>query len=390
VSRTSDLSAAAAGSKAAWSSPVAVNQAGEAATTGSDKEWIWVDDAASSPHFGTVYVCFTRALPPYTNPMSIVCSRSADGGVSFSTPIVVNETNAAIQFRVGAQIATDSNGIVYVVYAEVRSGQYQQVMTHSLNGGLSYDTPRLVSNVTPIGQADTLLGTSSFFDKALDGRAGSRVFPMPSLTIANGAPTGMDAPNTIAVGCSDGRAGANQEDSLAVFSSDGANTFTLPAVVSDTADRAMMTAVALSPDGQDFYVAYNAVTAAFQTTTTNPRPTLGVVRHAGMVGGTPAGRATLSRGSSGDARASARNNSTVSGFLGDYIGIQATNTGATAVHVDARRAVACPAMNTYRQKRINGQNASAPSPNTACAAGFGNTDIYASSVLAPFTFGLAR
>ena len=175
-----------------------------------------------------------------------------------------------------------------------------------------------------------------------------------------------------------------------MFSSDGANTFTLPAVVSDTADRAMMTAVALSPDGQDFYVAYNAVTAAFQTTTTNPRPTLGVVRHAGMVGGTPAGRATLSRGSSGDARASARNNSTVSGFLGDYIGIQATNTGATAVHVDARRAVACPAMNTYRQKRINGQNASAPSPNTACAAGFGNTDIYASSVLAPFTFGLAR
>jgi hypothetical protein len=47
-------------------------------------------------------------------------------------------------------------------------------------------------------------------------------------------------------------------------------------------------------------------------------------------------------------------------------------------------------MNTYRQKRINGQSASAPAPNTACAAGFGNTDIYASSVLAPFALDRAR
>jgi len=148
VSRTSDLPAASAGSKAAWSSPVAVNQAGEAATTGSDKEWIWVDDAASSPHFGSVYVCFTRSLAPYANPMSIVCSRSADGGVSFSTPIVVNETNAAIQFRVGAQIATDSNGVVYVAYTEVRSGQYQQVMTRSLNGGVCRTFRRVSSRTS--------------------------------------------------------------------------------------------------------------------------------------------------------------------------------------------------------------------------------------------------
>lgn len=387
VSRTSDLQRAAAGSKSAWSAPVVVNQSNEAPTTASDKEWVWVDNAASSPLFGTVYVCFTRALPPYEGALSIVCSHSTDGGASFSTPTQVAQTNAALQFRVGAQIRTDSTGVLYVVYLEVRNGQYQQLMTRSFDGGVTFGTARVVSAVGPLGTTDPLLGANAFTNRAFDGLSGARVVPLPSLDIANGAPSGVNAPDTIVVGWSDGRPGLNRGASLASFSTDGGATFAAPVVVSDRADRSMMTAVALSPDGRQFYVTYNAFTVPFQITTSAARSLLGIVRHARMTGRVPGPLRTLSRGTTGDARASARDNSTVSEFLGDYVGIAATNTGATAVYEDARRAVVCPAMNTYRQKRINGQNATAPSPNSACSAGFGNTDIFASTVLAPLLSG---
>ena len=65
-------------------------------------------------------------------------------------------------------------------------------------------------------------------------------------------------------------------------------------------------------------------------------------------------------------------------FLGDYIGLVAGPTGAVAVWTDVRNGTLCPAVSAYRAQVYAGtKTAVAPNPDTACPAGFGETDTYA-------------
>ena len=59
--------------------------------------------------------------------------------------------------------------------------------------------------------------------------------------------------------------------------------------------------MALSPDGTDAYLVYNAFTTPLRTNTTDPRSLVGVVLHTNVgAGGAPAGFTELHRGASGD------------------------------------------------------------------------------------------
>ena len=145
------------------------------------------------------------------------------------------------------------------------------------------------------------------------------------------------------------------------------------------ADRPNFPAVAISPDGQDVYLIYNAFLTPWQATTAAPRQMQGVVRHAE---GGLTGWATLHRGALGDARASSAN-SLAFEFLGDYNYAVATRDYAAAVWNDTRDAADCPAIDAYRQSLVAGAPIARPAPNSACPATFGNSDIFGGSYLDP-------
>jgi hypothetical protein len=371
VSHTDDLAAAALGSNAAWSAPVIVTKQNSALF--SDKPDVWADNASSSPHFGSVYEC-NMAFRSNRKEMSspVMFTRSTDGGMTFSAPNQLTEAAGNVRQgeRQGCAIRTDSRGVVYVFWEGAVQGQPVQMMDRSFDGGVSFERPRAIQDVTDVGVFDPVQQ-----DIAFDGVTGARTDSFPSVDIANGAPTGADATNVIAITWADGREGVNRERALVSLSGDGGTSWTKPVNAAATADRPDFPAIALAPDGGEIYVVYDAFMQPFQTDNSAPRLFQGVVRAATLSGTTPKAFVTLSRGRAGDARASSAN-ALDTEFLGDYNYVEATRTHAVAVYNDARNGADCPAEDAYRESLTTATPLATPAPAADCPATFGNTDIF--------------
>src|SRR4051794_1660003 len=200
-----------------------------------------------------------------------------------------------------------------------------------------------------------------------------------------------------------------------MFSSSGpgGSSWTTPTRIERLGDRGYYSAPAISPNGRDVYLVYNAFTTPFRESAVgagNDRELVGVVLHADVAGGAVGSFTELHRGAPGDARGSSQNDLAAE-FLGDYVYAVATRTYGAAVWNDVRNAADCPAIDAYRQalhddavssgtttaepeeprgaedrqekKPEEESGPGAPDVQQVCPATFGNSDIFGGSFLDP-------
>jgi hypothetical protein len=378
VSRTDNAQAAAAGDQSAWMAPVIASRQNSALLT--DKDDIWADNASSSPFFGNVYLCNVAFRSANFLPAPLVVDSSTDGGNTWrQRQLSAATNNAQTGGRQGCAVRTDSAGVVYVVWegADIKTGQSVFYMARSFDGGATFDKPRAIATVHDVGVFDPVSGRIVF-----DGFAGTRTDSFPSLGIANGAPTGADATDIIALTWTDATNGLNHEQALVQTSANHGVTWSTPVNAAEAGDRPDNPAIAISPNGTDLYLVYNAYLQPFQTTTANPRLMQGVARHADVgAGGAVGSFTTLHRGAVGDARGTTRTLNRE--LIYDYQYAAAARDYGAVVWMDARNAAVCAAVNAYRQSLIDGAPIPAPSPLTDCPPMFGNLDIHSGSFLDP-------
>lgn len=382
VSRTDNVQAAAASNKAAWMPPVVISR--QSSTTFSDKEQIWADNVSSSPYFGTAYVCwaaFRGQEKGNAAPAPLQVAVSHDGGDTWTQhQISAAANNSQRNPTDGCTIRTDSHGNAYVFgLGTVASAGNQafELMSVSTNGGANWSRPRPVAGpVTQPGVRDPVQGRP-----VIDGVAGARsdLAPAPSVDIANGAPTGAGATDRIVMTYVSGSLATPH-----VYFTESTNrgsAWMAPRAIESGGDRGLFAAPAISPNGSDVYVVYNAFNTPYQPTTSTPRALVGVVKHADSSAAPAAATGAfteLHRGVPGDPRGSSAN-ALLSEFLGDYVYAVATRTYGAGVWNDARNAADCPAIDTWRQALQNGLTPPRPAPEQECPATFGNSDIYGGS-----------
>jgi hypothetical protein len=375
VSRTDDVTAAAANDQNAWMPPVLISK--QSSTTFSDKEQIWADNAESSPFFGNVYVCWASFRSNGAGPAPLIVAVSSDGGETWKQHQVSPAANNSQRNPMdGCTVRTDSQGAAYVFGVGTlpqAKGSFE-FMVRSTDGGQTWSKAVPVAGpVTQPGVFDPVLGRP-----VIDGVAGARsdLAPAPSVDIANGAPTGSDATNRIVMTYVSGPLATPHV--YFTESTDGGNTWSAPRAIESAGDRGYYTAPAISPNGTDVYVVYNAFTTPYRTDTTSPRNLVGVVLHADVAGASTGAFAELHRSPGGDPRGSSQNN-LVAEFLGDYVYAAATRTYGAAVWNDTRNAADCPAIDAWRMSLETGGSVPRPAPQQDCPATFGNSDIFGGS-----------
>jgi hypothetical protein len=401
--------------QANWQAPVIVSKQNSALF--SDKEQVWADNATSSQFFGHAYVCYAAFRSPPGVSQPLIVATSANGGDTWTnhqiTPATNNTSSKNGFGRSGCTIRTDSHGVAYVFafqFGNGLPGVGQQLMATSVDGGAHWTQARPIFPAT-----DLCTGFEPAIGRCVeDGIGGARddLGPDPSVDISNGAPTGADATNQIINAWADGRDGLNHEHVLFASSTNGGATWTAPRVIETAGDRGYYAAPAISPNGHDAWVVYNAYTTPFRNDTTSPRNLVGVMKHADVAANGNVGAFTeVHRSPGGDPRGSSQNNLAAE-FLGDYVYAAATRTYGAAVWNDTRNAADCPAIDAYRQalhdqsvqigapvadpeeprgeedavhQANKTQEAApvAPAVQQVCAGTFGNSDIFGGTFADP-------
>jgi len=376
-------SASVVNNKNNWMRPVLVPE-NVSRTIFEDKEQIWADNAASSPFFGHVYLCFAnyRGQEKSNLPQSLDVATSIDGGSTWRNRHVTSTedqpTSAQGFGRSGCTIRTDSNGVVYLFadqFGAGTPGTGYHILIRSTDGGKTWTKARKLFTVNDACYVfDPVEGRC-----VGDGNVGGRIdlTSSPSVDIANGAPSGADATNEIVDSWLDGRFGFNDERALFSYSTDLGKTWASPSTVPGPG-RGFYSAPAIAPDGSRVYDSNSWFLTPFRTTTAAPRVLQNTLQTSAIgANGAPTGWTTVVAGLTGDARAGSANGLAFE-FLGDYNYAAASRTyGVGTWTADARDAADCPAIDAWRQSLFTASPPPQPNPATDCPGAFGNINIYA-------------
>jgi hypothetical protein len=386
ISYLDDPTPARVAKASSWSAPIIVPKT-EPAVSFQTEDQVWADNASSSRYFGNVYVCYNDFYfePNGTIPVYPTVAVSTDGGRKWTvhhvaTPIDDNTQGA----RIGCSIRTDSHGNVYVVWTHnakefpSNSLKASEDVQWSANGGATWSKPLDVEN----SNTGCYYWDPPAQRCAEEGPGGNPAENVPSIDVANGAPSGRHATNEMVLTWVDGRYGQNHEAALLAYSTNSGRNFSSPEVVSVPSDRADLSAVAISPTGRRVYMTYTAFTTPFSASTSTPRLFHGVLRSA-WIGwkGVPRHWVTDYSGPTGDARGTGMGGYNYEEYTGWYVGAIATRRYGAGVWTDLRATPDCPAMDAWREKSLEAGNVVTPTPwpLTACPANFGNSKIWSAT-----------
>jgi hypothetical protein len=171
---------------------------------------------------------------------------------------------------------------------------------------------------------------------------------------------------------------------LVVSSIDGGDAWSAPADAGQGDDRADMPAIAISPNGEDAYLVYDAFLDPFRESLAGSRRVQSVIRHADPTD--LSSWTTMFRGPVGDARASSGMSTFMDiEFVGRHQAAVATRNAGVLLWTDIRNAERCPAVEDWRQSLVDDPGNPLPTPavNSECPSTFGNSDIYETRVPDP-------
>ena len=127
-------------------------------------------------------------------------------------------------------------------------------------------------------------------------------------------------------------------------SDNGGTAWSAPRAIQLAGQRGYYSAPAISPNGTEVWVVYNAWLEPFKESAvgpTNDRPLVGVVLHADSTAAGVGAFSLVHQGAAGDARGSSQNNLAAE-FLGDYVYAAASRTFGAAVWNDVRTRIRLP------------------------------------------------
>ena len=143
-----------------------------------DKNHLCIDNSPASPFKGRLYDAWTNFIPGNIDTNQVEIVRSADQGLTWSSPHCISRSASALKLNHGVNLQTGPNGEVYAVWSIYDSWPADETaigFTKSIDGGGVYvPATRIISNIKGIRATMTgkNMRVSSFPCMAVDNSNG--------------------------------------------------------------------------------------------------------------------------------------------------------------------------------------------------------------------------